>query len=121
MKRGGPIKRYTPLKRSTKPLKRTRLRRVSKKHAAELRVYYDKRQAYLTKNEWCEAGPVILKAKLPPSYGVPYCTIRATQLHHVARRGPNLNNEETFCGCCAECHAWVHAHAQKARELGLLL
>lgn len=121
MKRSAPLRRYAPLKRSMVPLKRTRLRRVSVKHRKELRTYYDKRQAYLSKNEWCEAGPVILKAKLPPSYSVPCCMIKATQIHHCAKRGPNLNNEETWCGSCPACHEWIHSHAQKARQLGLLL
>lgn len=115
-----PLKR-TPLKRSTKPLTRTQVRRVSKKQRAALKDYFAVRASYLARNAACEAGPVILKAKLPASYAVPRCEVWASQVHHLAGRGKNLCNEETFCAVCDPCHKFIHAHAQKSREPGLLI
>ena len=109
-----PLKR-SRLKRGSKPVKR-----VSAKRAKELREYFKLRRAYLDKNAACEAGPVILNAKLPDFYHVPRCEVWATEIHHTKRRGPNLNNVESFCGCCHTCHRWIETHAQKARALGLL-
>ena len=104
-----------------KPLTRTQVRRVSKKHARELRDYKKARAEYLAQHAACEAGPVILKARLPASYQVPRCGVWANQVHHIARRGPNLCNKETFCACCPDCHRWIETHATKSRELGLLI
>lgn len=115
-----PLKR-TPLKRSKKPLTRTQVRRVGKKHAKALREYFKVRAEYLAEHAACEAGPVILMAKLPDFYHVPRCGVWATQVHHIAKRGPNLCNKETFCACCDSCHKFIHQHAQWAREHGLLI
>jgi hypothetical protein len=99
---------------------RKRLPQSSPKRAKALRLYRVIRKDYLAANPWCEAGAVIMVAKLPASYHVPRCSIRATEIHHLSRRGPNLNNTDTFCGCCHECHRWIETHAQEARRLGLL-
>lgn len=110
-----------PLKRGGSPKRKCRLGQVSAKHAKALREYYARRRAYLERNPWCEAGTIITRAKLPESYSVPRCTVASTQIHHMRRRGPYLNDESTWCGCCADCHRWIETHAQKARELGLLV
>ncbi len=115
-----PLKR-TALKRSTKRLNRTQVRRVSKKHARELREYQKVRVEYLAEHAACEAGPIILAARLPVAYQVPRCGVWSNQVHHTARRGPNLLNKDTFCACCPDCHRWIETHAQKSRELGLLV
>lgn len=117
-----PIKRHEPPPRVKLPKKRKcRLNQVSAKRAKALKEYYILRRAYLEKNPWCEAGTVITRAKLPESYSVPRCTVRATQIHHTKRRGPHLNDVDSFCGCCADCHRWIETHTQKSRELGLLV
>lgn len=110
-----------PLKRSAKPLRRTPLKRVSDKHGKKLREYFRVRLDYLAKHAACEAGPVILRAKLPEYYSVPRCAVWATEIHHIAGRGKNLVNTDTFCATCPDCHRWVHVHGQKARQLGLLV
>lgn len=115
------IRRRKPLKRSTKPLRRTPLRRVSKRHGKALREYFKVRAEYLAEHPECEAGPLIAKAPLPDFYIRPTCMGRSNQVHHMARRGPNLCKKETFCACCADCHRWIETHAQKSRELGLLM
>lgn len=104
-----------------KRLKQTPLRRVSSKHGKKLREYFRVRADYLAKQAACEAGLVILKAKLPEFYHVPRCEVWAKEVHHIAGRGSNLCNTDTFCAICPECHRWVHAHGQKAREIGLLV
>lgn len=80
------------------------LNRVSKKHKAELAVYSDKRKAYLLRNPYCEV-----------------CGCLASQIHHKARRGKNLNNEETWMSICDPCHKRVEANGKWARECGYLI
>lgn len=111
----------TPLKRTGFLRRKTKLKAMSRKRAKELRTYFQIRKEYLEKNPWCEAGPVILVAKLPDFYAVPTCSIVATEIHHTKRRGPHLNDQDTFCGCCHNCHRWIETHATKSRELGLLI
>lgn len=115
------IRRYAPLKRGSKPLRRTRLKPVSDRHSKKLREYFRIRAEYLAQHPACEAGPVILRAKLPHYYSVPTCTVWPKEIHHTAGRGKNLCNTDTFCAICPDCHRWLHAHGQKARELGLLV
>lgn len=120
-RRSKPLRRRKQLRRGDNRIeRRTRPRRVSTRLAAELRVYYNLRQVYLTENPWCEAGTVITRARLPASYAVPACAARAAEVHHLRGRGPHLNDVSTFCACCHACHVWIHDHGQKARELGLL-
>lgn len=104
MKRSGPIRRYALLKRSTKPLKRTRLRRVSAKHAKELRSYYEKRKAFLIAHPTCAL-----------------CSNASCDVHHKEKRGANLNREETWLALCRAHHEYLHHHPSWARERGLLL
>jgi hypothetical protein len=101
-------------------IKRTRIRAVSKKHAKGLREYFKVRAEYMAEHRACEAGPVILGAKLPPEYRLPKCTGFSVEVHHVAGRGPNLSNTDTFCATCKDCHVFIHAHGQWARSVGLL-
>ncbi len=103
-----------------KPLKRTRVNKVSARHRNALKEYYDRRRGYLEAHPICEAGPVIARAKLPAAYRVPVCGVKAVQVHHTRGRGPYLNDEATFCGICPACHVFVHAHGQWARAVGLL-
>lgn len=119
-RRSKPLRRRKPLRRSGKPLRRTRLRRVSVKREADLREYFRVRRAYLDANPWCEAGTVITRAKLPTCYSVPRCEAKAAEVHHTRGRGPHLCDVATFCAVCRTCHRWIHEHAQKARDLGLL-
>jgi hypothetical protein len=100
----------TPLKRSTKGLKRTPLRRVSLQRKSELQAYYQARQGYLEKNPWCEA-----------LIGEANCSIRAGEIHHLrGRENEKLNDEKYFLPICRNCHVWIHDHPNKAREMGLL-
>lgn len=100
--------RRTPLKRGTNPLKRTPLRRVSKKQGAKLRDYSKIRAEFLSENRRCEVC-------------VPEICRHASQdVHHSQGRGPYLCAKETFVAACRPCHDWIHSHPGQAREAGYL-
>ncbi len=101
------IQRRTPLKRSASPLKRTPLRRVSKKLAKGLRAYSKLRRDFLVDHPNCEITR-------------DGCTHQSTQVHHGAGRGTNLNEIGTWFAICGNCHLWLHANARTARLLGFL-
>ena len=97
------ITRKVGLKRG-RPLKaRKGLNRVSKKHRAELAVYSGKRKAYLLSNPFCDI-----------------CGVEATDIHHKARRGKNLNNVETWMPVCRQCHQYIESNGKWAREHGYI-
>lgn len=101
------IARRTPLRRSTKPLQRTPIRKVSKKHAKELRSYSKLRKTFLEEHTTCEVAQV-------------GCTGQATEVHHVVHRGKYLNSVSTWLASCPSCHRWLHDHPSQARTLNLL-
>lgn len=49
------------------------------------------------------------------------CGEAATDIHHKARRGKNLNNTETWMPVCRLCHARLHDNPKWARENGYLI
>lgn len=95
-------------------MKRTPLRRVSKKQAKRLEEYRKLRVQFLHDNRMCEAGLVFAANGIDTD-----CTKLATEIHHKARRGKNLNNPDTFCPTCRHCHTFCHENPKIARELGL--
>ena len=127
--------RRTPLKRGTKPLKRTPLRKVSKKRAKDGKIYSAKRKAFLALHPFCE---VELK-----EYGITqseaieiqgkfsiydeckgFSTVLispATDIHHTAKRtGKNYLDESTWLAVCRENHEMIHANPSWARANGFL-
>ena len=92
------LKRRVGLKRGG------RLNPVSKKHKVELAEYSKKRKVYLLRNPHCEI-----------------CGVMATDIHHKARRGKNLNNEETWMPVCRLCHNKCHDNPAWAKENGYLI
>jgi hypothetical protein len=89
----------------SKPLRsKKRINRVSTKHRAELAVYSDTRKTYLLSHPYCEV-----------------CGCEATDIHHKARRGKNLNNTETWMALCRCCHSKVEANGKWAREMGYII
>jgi hypothetical protein len=87
-------------------IRRKPIRRVSKKHAAELRTYSELRKQFLTDRPYCEAR--LCKGSL------------ATEIHHMAKRGKNLNNVATWLPVCRCCHVYIEEHKSWARANGLL-
>lgn len=86
-------------------MKRTPLRRVSKKHAQNLVTYRALRLAYLEDNPVCE---------------MPSCHQPATTIHHKAKRGISLNKIDTWMGLCMLCHQKVEDNKLWARAEGYL-
>jgi hypothetical protein len=86
-------------------LRRTPLKRVSKKHQAELVIYRKLRAEYL---------------KNHPTCAFVGCIRNSTDVHHVCKRGKNLNNVETWRALCRECHMYVENNKSWARLNGWL-
>lgn len=95
----------SPLRRKT-PLKRTRLRRVSKKRAVESLIYYEKRNAFLAARPFCEFES---------------CHYHSRDVHHMqGRGGSNYLDETTWMAICRLHHNLIHDFPNKARKLGYL-
>ena len=93
MKRSGPIKRKTPM------------RRVSKKRQKENKEYSVLRKGFLKKLPICEVC----------------MTAAATDVHHMDKRGKNLNEVGTWLAVCRPCHDKIHSNPSWAREKGYLV
>ncbi len=108
------LPRKTPLKKSGKPLRRSRLKPMSKKRQRESKAYSLLRAAYLKANPSCQR--ILIR------YGNwATCPNHSVDIHHVAGRlGGNYLNTETWMAVCRSCHDWIHANPKQAREQGLL-
>ena len=92
MKRSGPLKRKTPMKR------------ISDKRRKEGREYAKKRSLFLTQLPLCEVC----------------MTANSTDVHHIAGRGINYLSEDTWLATCRKCHDKIHREPIWAREKGYL-
>lgn len=83
--------------------------KVSKKLAKGLREYSKNRDTFLQENPICQLKFI-------------GCEVRATEVHHSAKRGKNLNNVETFMSACGHCHGILETKlsAAERREKGFL-
>lgn len=86
-------------------IRRSPLRRVSKKHAKELRTYSKQRKNFLEEHTTCQ---------------YPGCFSPAQDLHHVFGRGKFLNVSSTFLALCRLHHNFVHDNPGTARTMNLL-
>ena len=90
-------------------MKKTPLRRVSKKRQKQLRDYTKLRREYLDNHPTCEV-----------------CTTKkATDIHHKGtvggvKRGSNLNNVDTWMAVCRGCHNQIEMNKTWARQEGYL-
>ena len=90
--------------KTARGLKRNKpMNRVSDKHRKELKEYSKIRYDYFMLNHFCEI-----------------CGEAATDIHHKARRGKNLNNTETWMPVCRPCHMRIESNGKWARENGYL-
>lgn len=119
-------------------MKRTRLRRVSRKRTAALReagrplprstlpAQSAKRKAesmqrrYMVRRElasrpWCEAKPLI--------GGEHRCDGRATDIHEplTRARGGSITDPANTWALCRSCHRFIHDNPEEATRLGLLV
>ena len=95
MKRGGPLKRKTPL--LWRPKKDKTLEKAQ-------------RAVQKRSNGLCEAN------------FAPNCTGRGEQVHHVLlrSRGGNKHRVDELLHVCLPCHQHIHAKPLRATELGLM-
>lgn len=106
-----PIKRKTPLRRASKPM-----RRVSKRRAGENREYSIVRMRYLMEHPWCEACK-----KVRPIMSAAFGPGASTEIHHFRGKLHRLlNDSRFFLAVCRECHDFIHDNGYAARRLGLL-
>jgi hypothetical protein len=88
-------------------MKRTPLRRVSKKRAKQLRAYSIMRPIFLRSAPFCEFDSMCLKPSV--------------DIHHIrGRAGELLTDERYLLAICRDHHTWIHENAKKAREMGFL-
>lgn len=104
-----------PLPRSEKELKRTPMKQVSKKHAAEKREYSPVAAAYLEKHTECHH--CIEKGVTP---------LPATEIHHVAGKEGSLRNDRRFfMAVNSKCHTIdsdsIHQNTANAYERGWMI
>lgn len=113
-------------------MKRTPIRRVSKKRAKENREYSKLRKEWLELHPYCQAtiklygldeeevirwGGLVLATLNRHEIVVP----RATEIHHVGRRrGAMLCDVSKFMAVCRDMHLRIHAEPSWAKENGLL-
>ena len=86
-------------------MKRTPLRRVSKKRQKEMKEYSILRKEFLEKLPMCE---VCMKAK-------------TSDVHHRNGRGKYYMDVGTWLSVCRPCHDKIHKEPKWAREKGYLV
>lgn len=96
----GKLSRHGPRLRRKKPL-----RAVSAKQAKALRLYRELRTEFLAANGRCQ---------------FPACNAAASDVHHKARRGSNLNNVASWLAVCRHHHCWIELNANASRAMGLI-
>jgi 5-methylcytosine-specific restriction endonuclease McrA len=104
MKRS-PLTRRTPLRSSTSPQRRTRLR-PGRPDPAWSKT---RRDVFSRANHRCEAG-------IP---GI--CTIRAEQVHHLRLRSQGgADDGGNLLAVCGDCHGYIHRNVAWAVERGFI-
>ncbi len=83
-------------------MRKSPLRRVSKKRASQLRAYSIMRPIFLRSAPFCE---------------VIDCMNHSTEIHHTKSRiGEMLLDERYLMAVCAPCHRKIHERPKWARE-----
>ncbi len=113
--------RRTPLKKSSKPLRRSRIKPMSKKRQRESKAYSLLRAAFLENKPKCEACFHVTGYGMFTAKGRDMLANRSCDVHHIrGRTGGNYLNTDTWLAVCRKCHNWIHNHPQDARMIGLL-
>jgi len=85
-------------------IRRTPIRRISKKKTRELAEYTRLRAVFMQQKPTCEV-----------------CHKRdSTECHHVHGRGKNYLAVETWLATCGPCHRTIHNRPGEARKNGFL-
>ena len=87
-------------------MKRTPLRKRSKKRSRQEAEYSKLRLLYLDRHPFCQA-------KLPG------CGLKATEIHHKKGRvDKDLTDNTEWMSVCRSCHQYIETHPVEATELG---
>lgn len=87
-------------------MKRTPLRKVSKKRRSQLGEYSKLRRDYM------KAHPICAMCN----------NAKASDIHHRnGRNGDRLNNTVFWVSLCRSCHTYIHDHPGFARDHGWLI
>ena len=92
------------LKRRSKLTSKKPMNKVSVRHAKELTLYRQAKKEHFALNPFCAI-----------------CGFGADDIHHMAKRGKNLCNKDTFLSLCRKCHTFVHDNPAWAKENGYIL
>lgn len=117
-------------------MKRTKIRRVSAKRAAQLREYSKLRKQFLIDHPYCQwwmkqeafdgEGEISEKFIIENNgrvsiNSIPSLCPMATDIHHMnGRYGNRLNDVEFWMGVSREGHTWIHNNPKLSRERGYL-
>lgn len=113
-------------------MKRTPIRRVSKKRAQENRIYAKRRLIFLAAHPYCqiwllkmgktESDVVDGMVEVEDGMRSRLITVPpATEVHHMnSRHGWRLLDETEWLAVCRGQHEWVKSNQSAARELGVL-
>ena len=98
-------------------MKRTPIRKVSKKRSKLLRERKKFAASELGDRWKCEAGPLIYLTHENPN-----CKGRSTELHEplMRSRGGSILDPDNTVAVCRNCHRWIHDNPTDATRLGLL-
>jgi hypothetical protein len=92
-------------------MKRTPMRRVSKKRAVANAIYSKKRKAFLKDHPYCFVAHELWGKLLP-----------TRDIHHMRKpRATYLNDETTWMAVSRRAHEWIENNKSEARERGWLL
>ena len=117
MKRSGPLKRTTPLKRGPGPQRKTRLSPMSDKRRKVSVARREFVAEVLSHRTRCEAGSVIRSVDTDHR-----CFGYSTDVHEVLTRarGGDILDPDNVRAICRRCHDWIHDHPADSLDLGLL-
>lgn len=108
-------------------LRRSPLKKQSKKRAKANKLYLAKRKAFLALRPLCEVWVALsnwdseraldMKKEIFNDWRVIY----SQDVHHMAgRRGDNFLDETTWMAVSRLGHAWIHSNPSAARKMGWL-
>ena len=117
MKRSGPLKRTTPLKRGPGPERRSRLKPMSEKRKKVSVARREFVADILSHRTRCEAGVLVRSRDIEHR-----CFGYSTDVHEVLTRarGGDILDPMNVKAICRRCHDWIHEHPADALDLGLL-
>lgn len=98
---------------------------MSPKRLKESAIYRVRRAQFLAAHPLCMAFEKIVQyhrdhPELPLPPQLPWKHPKATDVHHVHKRGRYYLDESTWMAVSRWSHDWIDAHKKTARKIGLL-